>query len=84
MNPVIVYVAVEIIFAIILMWEATISMVEKKNIWKFSPFFVKSIARLYDAAFVLNLVYMQFAWLFVEILSVLSIALVLKILMEEK
>ena len=84
MNPLYIYSAIYVIFAIILIWLVTLIMIEKKKILKFMPFFIAGLVFCFSSAFTFYGVFMSSAWFFIEFLGLAAIIGIFIILRREK
>lgn len=57
-----------LIFALIILWETSLSMISKRNIIGFLPFFFMGVVLIVYAAFILFEFFFVWSWFFLEFL----------------
>jgi hypothetical protein len=72
-----------LIFALIIMWETSLSMINKKNILGFFPFFSLSIVLTIYAGFIFFEFYFQLAWATLELLILLNLIWIFIVIRRE-
>lgn len=84
MNLIIIYSTVQLLFAIILIWITTSIIIKKKKIALFMPFFIAGITSCFYSGFLYNELFVNVAWLFIEILLIIAVAWILIIVRGSK
>lgn len=84
MNLIITSPTVQLLLAIILIWITTSIMIKKKKIVLFMPFFIAGITSCFYSGFLYNELFVNIAWLFIEILLIIAVAWVLIIVRRLK
>ena len=79
----IISVLMGIFFSIIVIWKTTLTMIEKKKILFFMPFFIFGLALSFYAGFYFYEVYDKIFWLFYELLLLIAITWIFIILRRE-
>jgi len=78
------FVIIELIGAIILIWNTAVAMIEQKRIKEFFPFFIAGLTLIFDAAFSMHRIYLGIAWLWIEISYIFAISFILINLIKNK
>lgn len=78
------FILIELTSSIVLIWKTAVIMIEQEKIIKFLPFFAAGIIMGFDAAFVMHQIYLNIAWLWIEISYILAISFILINLIIDK
>ena len=80
---VIVLAITTLFFALIIMWSASLSMINKKDIIGFLPFFLLSIILIIHAAFILSEFFFVWGWFFLESLILIILIWIFIVIRRE-
>ena len=73
-----------VVFAILILWKTSLLIIETKNMSLFLSFVFVSVAICFAAAFTFHSIFIQWFWMFVELLFVLFLLWVLAILRRKQ
>lgn len=72
-----------LIFSLIIAWESILSMIRKKDVWAFLPFFFMSVALTIYAGFILFELFFNWTWFFLESLILFNLIWILIIIRRQ-
>ena len=77
MNILLVYIAFDLLFAVLILWAASRYMLQEKRMPPFLPFVFLGIMSAFSAGFVFFGVFLNAFWFFIEITNALFLVWVL-------
>ncbi len=72
-TSILTYAILYITFSIILIWKTNLLMLETKRIWVLLPFFIFGILICFRAVFIFYSLFEKFVWVFIELVSLISL-----------